>query len=478
MIRSVVRKHLFFGLALVAAALVRLCAMLGYRRAIWFDGDSYSYVSGALELWPSRSRSSGYSLFLWALEPFHSTTLVVALQHLLGLLSAVVVYALLRRYGLPGWGATLLAAPLLLDAYQIQLEHMIMADVLFATLLVVAAAILLWRPVLTVPWGAAAGALLGCAAVMRTVGVPLLVVVVVCLLLRRAGWRGVVAAALAMVVPLGAYATWYRAEQGSFGLSSADGTYLWARTMTFADCSEIRPPAAVRWLCPTVPVDERIAASRYIWTPGSPVRRMPMFSDEANTLTRRFALHAIEAQPLDYAVTVFRDAVKAFSWTRLPHPSANLVKSYEFAGTQTTLPTYEVKDDLTAAEAARDYEDGPAQTRVVQPFAGAMVAYQRWIHVPGPLLGVLLAVGLAGVVLQARRRRADALLALASGLALLVLPAMTADFDHRYVLMVLPFAVLATGLAFSRTREEGTLPPGSGAGESVADRQAEVRPGR
>jgi hypothetical protein len=484
-IRSVVRNHLFFGLAVIAAALVRLCAMLGYRRAIWFDGDSYTYIAGALQLWPSRARSSGYSLFLWGLQPFHSTTLVVGIQHLLGLLSAVVVYMLLRRYGLPGWGATLLAVPLLFDAYQMQLEHMIMADVLFATLLVVAAVILLWRPVLTVPWGATAGVLLGCAAVLRTVGVPLLIVVLVCLLLRRVGWRGVVAAAVAMMIPLGGYAAWYRAEQGSFGLSGADGTFLWARTMSFADCAKIRPPAAEQWLCPTDPVDERMAASRYIWMTNSPVRRLPLFSDEANAVTRRFALRAIEAQPLDYAATVLGDAVKAFSWTRLPHPSPDLVKSYEFAGTPTTLATFEVKDNMSAAKAARVYEAGPAETRVVEPFAGAMVTYQRWVHLPGPLLAVLLAVGLVGVVLQALRRRADALLAFASGLALLVVPAMTADFDHRYVLMVLPFAVLATGMAFSRTRhlartggnhartrgvhartreEERALPPGSDAG--------------
>ncbi|MFC4589159.1 hypothetical protein [Sphaerisporangium corydalis] len=458
MTRSAVRNNLFFGLALVAAALVRLCAMLGYRRAIWFDGDSYTYVSGALQLWPSRSRSSGYSLFLWALEPFHSTTLVVALQHLLGLLSAVVVYALLRRYGLPGWGATLLAVPLLFDAYQVQLEHMIMADTLFAALLVAAAAILLWRPVLTVPWGAAAGVLIGCAAVLRTVGVPLLAVVVVCLVLRRAGWRGIAATAVAMVVPLCAYASWYHAEQGSFGLTSADGTLLWARTMSFADCAEIRPPASEAWLCPTEPVDERMASSRYIWVMGSPLRRLPMFSDKANALTRSFALRAIRAQPLDYAETVLRDAAKAFSWTRLPHPSPNLVKSYEFAKTRTTLSTSEVKEGMTAGDAARAYERGPAQTVLVRPYAGAMVTYQQWVRVPGPLLAVLMAAGLVGVVAQARRRRADALFALASGSALLVLPAMTADFDHRYVLMVLPFAVLAAGLAFTRTRG----PAGSG----------------
>ncbi|GII82902.1 hypothetical protein Ssi03_08920 [Sphaerisporangium siamense] len=443
------RGHLLFGGALLAAALLRLVAMLGYRPAIWFDGDSYSYVAGALQLWPSRSRSSGYSLFLWLLEPFHSTALVVAAQHLLGLLSAVLVYAVLRRHGLPGWGATLLAAPVLFDAYQIQLEHMVMADTLFTALLVAAAAILLWRPALTVPWGLAAGLLLGCAAVLRTVGVPLLVVAVACLLLRRVGWRGVAAASAAMALPLGAYATWYRAEQGSFALSSADGTFLWARTMSFADCATIEPPPSEAWLCPTEPVDRRVAASRYIWSPGSPVRDRPMFTDQANELTRAFALRAIAAQPFDYLATVLGDTVKAFAWTRLPHPSAAHLRAYEFAATRTTPPTYRVKGDLRADAIARDYEEGRPGTEVVRPYAGAMVVYQRWARMPGPLLAVLLGAGLAGVVLR-RGWRLGVLTAWAMGAGLLLAPAMTADFDHRYVLAAVPFAALAAGLTLAR----------------------------
>jgi hypothetical protein len=479
-IRTVLRNNQLFGAALLAAALVRLCAMLGYRRAIWFNGDSYTYIAGALDLWPSRTRSSGYSLFLWLFKPFHSTTLVIAVQHLLTLLACVAIYSILRRFSLPGWGATLLTVPVLFDTYQIQLEHVIMADALFSALVVFAAAIVLWRPVLTVPWGVTAGLLLGCAAVVRTVGLPLLAVVLVCLLLRRAGWRGIVAAAVAMVIPVGAYATWYHAEHGSFALSSSEGTFLWARTMSFADCAKIKPPADEARLCPTDPVDKRISASSYIWASWSPVRKMPpMFNDEANALTRRFALHAIEAQPLDYLKTVLGDSVKAFSWRRLPLPSQEVVKQYEFANTPTTLSTWQL-GELTADEAARTYEGGPAETQIVEPFAGMMVAYQRWVRTPGPLLAVLLVVGLAGVVMRALRRRIDTLLPFASALALLVVPPATADFDHRYVLMVVPFAVLAAGFTFARspgeTREMSAHPRHRHAARgSVSDSQAEAQ---
>ena len=43
----------------------------------------------------------------------------------------VVIYALLRHRGLPWWGATLPALPVLFDSYELHLEHMVTADTLF-----------------------------------------------------------------------------------------------------------------------------------------------------------------------------------------------------------------------------------------------------------------------------------------------------------------------------------------------------------
>ncbi len=50
----------------------------------------------------------------------------------------VAGYALLRRVGLPSWGATLAMVPVLLSAYAIQIEHFVLSDTLFAFLVMIA----------------------------------------------------------------------------------------------------------------------------------------------------------------------------------------------------------------------------------------------------------------------------------------------------------------------------------------------------
>ncbi|MBX6769499.1 MAG: hypothetical protein IRY90_20510, partial [Actinomadura rubrobrunea] len=83
------RRHWPIGVALALALVVRAVAMLGYPTALWF-GDSVGYLRVALTLEPSITRASAYGLMLLALRPLHSLTAVVAVQHLLGMLTAVL----------------------------------------------------------------------------------------------------------------------------------------------------------------------------------------------------------------------------------------------------------------------------------------------------------------------------------------------------------------------------------------------------
>ena len=196
---AVIRRSLagnkLFALALIPAVLLRVDAELGYRWQSWFN-DSFSYVSAAVTLTPDTSRPSGYPVYLWLLSPFHSYLLVTASQHLMGLLVAVMIYALARRrFAAPAWVAVLCTLPVLYDGFEIQLEHLIMTDTLFLFLAFAAVTVLLWSP--RPSWRAClvAGLLLGLSATVRSTGLALIPVFGLYLLIRflpgvaMPGWR-------------------------------------------------------------------------------------------------------------------------------------------------------------------------------------------------------------------------------------------------------------------------------------------------
>ena len=136
---------------------------------------------------------------------------VAAVQHLLGLAMAVVIYVLLLRRGVSRWLAALAIAPVLLDAYQLQNEQAIMPGTWFEALIVAGLAILLWRP--RTGWRAvlAAGVVLGTSATFAQVGEALILPGVIYLLAAGGGWRRALGKAAAFcaafALPIAAYCT-------------------------------------------------------------------------------------------------------------------------------------------------------------------------------------------------------------------------------------------------------------------------------
>ena len=173
------------------------------------------------------------------------------IQHLLGLAMAVALYAVLLRRGAGRWLAALAVAPVLLDAYQIQMEQTIMPDVWFEAMIVAALAVLLWRPVVSVPFAVAAGLVLGSSATIKQLG-ELLVLPAVVYLLVAGGRRAITSTG-----------------RPGGGLRAADPVLLrhllrphrallagpppaqLGRLAAAADCATLKLPAAVRPLCPT-----------------------------------------------------------------------------------------------------------------------------------------------------------------------------------------------------------------------------------
>jgi hypothetical protein len=447
---GVLYRNGLFTLALLGGAAIRLATMLGYPGVLWFTGDSYFYLGRAMRAQPSPSKTLGYPFALRLLEPFHSLTLVAAIQHLMGLATAVMIYVLLRRVGLAGWVATLVTVPVLYDAYQVQLEHLLMAESVFTFLIAAAVALILWRP-RPVWWVAlGAGLLLGYAVLVRTAGAAMIPLALGCLVVRRAGWRACVAAAVGGALPLAAYAMWFHSYRGSYGLTTSDGVYLWGRTATFADCSRIRPPAEERGLCLSTPPRDRLAPGTLIWRSEAPPRNMPggAVSPDSNRILRDFALRAILTQPGDYLHTIAAGVHMAVGEHRFPHPNGTTEHLYHFPDRPQLFPAgREWAPGGTALGDAWSY-GREVPSRVVDPYASRMRSYQERVFLPGPALGALFVLGAGGIVL-ARGLRTAALTAWSAAVILLVFPIATADFDYRYVLPAMPFACLAAGLALA-----------------------------
>jgi hypothetical protein len=447
----VARRHWLFGLVLAAAVVLRVLVMLAFRPVLWFGGDSASYLATGLRLIPDPSRVGGYGFLLWALRPLHSLAVVAAVQHLMGLAMGVLIYLLARRYGLPAWGATLAAVPVLFDAYELQLEHDVVPDIPFGLLVLMALSLVLWSPGERRPARTAGAAfLLGVSAVMWPVGLALLAVLLVALVIRRAGVVTVAAALLAGALPVAAYAAWFDLHEHQFGLTRSEGVYLWARTMSFADCAVIKPPADERMLCP--PPGPPIASSLYIWDGNSPLLRMPggRFSARTNALALDFARRAIAAQPGGYLAAVGHDFALSFYWDRPVHPDAAIVGRYQFADAATAwVPaTMHTPGGGTVAGDQAAYDGGsPAPTRAVQPFASWLVSYQRYVYLRGTLLGLILLGGLAAMAARRFRGVFGAGLAWAFAVTILLVPPLTADFDLRYLVPAVPAACLAAALA-------------------------------
>ncbi len=495
-LRALILDNKLFTLVLAAGAVLRLIAVLGYPGALWFAGDSYVYLGSALRLRPDLSKSIGYSLLLKVLEPFHSLTLVTIVQHLMGLAIGVLLYVLLRRARVPKLVSALATVPVLLNGFQIELEHMIMADTLFMFLLVVAATILLWRPRPSWPAVLIAGLLTGYAVTVWSGGLILPVVFIVFVIWRRMGWRPLAAIVAGSAIPIVGYAAWFHSSTGTFALTRSEGFYLYGRVSSFAECSKINPPANERFLCLSIPVTKREPPGDLVWhipqvkeVPGGPV------SVAGNKMLRNFAIRAIEAQPVSYAHAIVDGVVLSVDWKRYNYPSRGTVYDYYFHTVPQVVPVHSWIPGATAPQDIQAYGH-QGLSRVVKPLDDLMAGYERVFYLYGPLFGLILILGLGGVIQVRRRRSADSGRAIAgfrlvrrrdgpsmmpwvAAVVLLVFPIAVADFDYRYVLPVVPFACLAAGLAFApplSRRQPSVDPAPAGAEAPVPAPAAPPRP--
>jgi hypothetical protein len=458
------RHHRLFTVAVLISVVPRIIAALGFRPALLIQ-DSFSYMYDGVHLRADPLRPSGYPMLLWVLQPFHSLLLVTALQYLMGIGMGVIIYTLLRSRGVPAWGATLAAAPTLLDSREVWLESSILPDTLFTFVILVAVILLLTTRTPRVWQTALAGLLVAWASVIRGNGAFVFVAVFLFLLVRRVGWRALLACVAAFAIPLLGYMAVFDHEHGQFDITDSTGLFVWARTTSFADCAVIKPPPDLQPLCPDrqpgYPGDgpapawsvhylmnERSPAA-YMWDPGVWYRHdaHPGYTGYNNKLAEEFAIRAIEAQPLAYLKTVGVGLMHTFLWT--DRPESYLSMHFTTQPHVAKLAPYQRHDEML-------YAHTTSNTHPVQPWAFFMFMYQLPVYFPGIAFFLVMLGGLAGVVRRWRGPGSFAALPWAVALINLVVPIALTEADYRYAISAVPFACLAAGMAFMRTAPHGS----------------------
>ncbi len=402
---GLLRRHWLAAALLAVGLALRVLAQFTYRPALFYiDSIKYLYTAQGND-------PEGYKLPLRAILLVANLNTVVAVQHLLGIAIAVVIYVLLLRRGVPRWLAALAMAPVLLDAYQLQNEQSIMPGTWFEALIVTGIAILLWRPDVSWRRVVVAGIVLGTSATVAQVGEALIPAAALFVFAAGPGtWRKRFGKAAVICVagalPILAYCTGSYLLGSGFFLSHQGVTSVYGRTAAAVDCSTIKLPADERGLCPTKAQQARgndwLEFGAY-----APVRRYYLDLRRADTdrLVTSFSRAVLTQQPLRVLDAYGHDVLKLFAVTRDTAPGDAPISRWQF---QDTFPYFSAHATPSIVQAAVDRFGGGAPA-VWRPGAVFLRSYQLdGGYTPGPLLLLCTLTGLAGSLFVLRRRAAAA----------------------------------------------------------------------
>ena len=424
---------------------------MAYRPAIFYI-DTPRYLTNSV---PGMD-PDGYGAVLKAILSAGNLDLVVVLQHLAGLAMAVTVYLLLLRRGVWRWLAALAIAPVLLDAYQVQIEQALMPDVWFETMIVAGLAILAWRPGTGWRRVLAAGLVLGASATIAQVGEALLLPAVIFVLAAAGAWRRAIgqaaALAAAFALPVLAYMTGSALTGGGFFLSHAGATSLYGRAAAAADCATLKLPPAERPMCPA-PAQQAHGPDWLEYNGRSPLRAYyphGLPTPQTNSEITDFNHRVLAQQPLRLLGAYLSDVVKVFAPARGQSENVTPLSRWQFQLRYPYFPPWTSRP-VVARDAARFGGGTPV---VSHSLAAFLRSYQlNGGYTPGPLLAGCGLAGLAGSLLVLRRRngRDTRHLALAcllfTGSAVFVLAVSDLfEFSWRYQLPALVTLVPAGAL--------------------------------
>ncbi len=470
----ILRRHWLMALLVAGGVTLRVLTFVAYRPAILYVDSIYIYLIhlpgspvGFAPSIPSPDPLGYNMLMLQPVLSFGDLATVTLIQHVLGVAIAILTYTVLIRRGAWRWLAALGTAPILLDAYQIYIEHMIMSDTLFEALLAGAFAALVWhrRPgPITI---SIAGLCLGAASTVRAVGTPLFVIFLLYVLIVMPKWSfkavGAALVTLTFLAPVLGYELYASVVGDRFDATNTTATSLYARAATFVDCSTLKVPADLRQLCPAEPLGNRPSPEFYAHTLDSPAYHVTL--PPGVTLQQmeiQFAKAAMTQQPLRLTGAVLRDAARLFTWNHdnLSNPDAP-TERWRF---QATYPVYPQAVYLSTVEkVGAHYGDGPPRLNV--GVASFMRVYQLNVgFTPGPLMAFFLIAGLIGGLWRGASKgapaRGPALLYLIGAVTVLG-AADFYEFTWRYqlpALVLIPPAGILGIMAFTWRRPPEPFP--------------------
>ena len=471
--RRGLRRHWMFAALLVLAAGLRGVVFAAYHPALIFP-DSVRYLQYAHNFatghWSVDAlRQSGYSVLVVPVLLLHDMWIIPLVQHLVGLATAGLVYAVLIRFGTPAWLAAVATIGVFFDPLQLVLEQYVLTDTWTVFLLVAALAVLVWRR--DGPGCrrcAACGLLLGVAVTFRDeeliMIVPAVLYVLVAVRPRRRTIERLGALIGCFLIPVAGYLGWFDASHGQWSFTTFSGAFLYGRVADFASCSGLNLPSYERPLCPTQPPALR-NADYYTWDPSSPQWTFtPPAGMSRDAVVENFSLRILRHQPLGYAEAVGRDFIYGFSPVRGAGPE-------KYSPAYLQFHTYVLPDPQADASIGALGYRAPA----VRPAPAAFLTdYGRWFYLPGPVFAAGLLLGLTGLIAGKRRSGQDrsgqdrgdqdrggrergqpdacrlaGLLFTASAVLVLVPPAAFATFDWRYQLPQLTLIPVAAILGLN-----------------------------
>ena len=420
---------------------LRVYFVVRWRPALVGFPDTGSYISSAIAgIFNDPLRPAGYVVVLRILHAISpSLTLVVLVQHAMGIASGLLLYGAMRRAGLVRGLGLVPAAVVMLGGAELFLEHAPLSEATFILLVDFAlyAAVRAFLGGRWWAWALAAGLALGADVALRSIGLALLPPLILVFTLARYGaWRrrllrGAILTIGALATML-AFMGWHASAWGSFDFTDLGYLDLYAHVASFADCSKFTPPAGTSDLCIDIPVSQRPGHDAWEFTTISPALHafpVPTYgvkppADENGKLLA-FSLAAIRGQPGAYLRLVGRGLYRLIDPRSLDPDGGN--------DPDHLLAYYFMESPSLVAFLGSYY---PGYTEHHESI-GVLEEWERDTRIDGPVMAVLLLLALLAPVLARGPERAATGLFGVTALVLLVGPIAISEYDWRFVIPAL-----------------------------------------